>query len=69
MHLLLVGNVELVVIEGQIIELIEIHVGIADTLIAGRPKRTVGIGSAPGTIEEALNGVTRLRIDRLIGGR
>ena len=59
--------VELIVFEGQTGELVEEQVAVCNAMIAGRPDGAVGIGGAPGTIEETLDGVAVVRIDCLVG--
>ena len=68
-HLGFVVLVEDVVFELKSGELVEEQVAVVDAVVAGGPQRAVGVGGAPCTVVEALDGVAVVRVDRLVGGR
>ena len=68
-HLGLEVFVECIVLELQAGELVEEQVAIGNAMIACGPDGAVGIGGTPSTVVETLNGISRMRVDRLVGGR
>ena len=68
-HLLFIMDIQLIVRESLSLELIKHQVAIADTIPACTPNLALVVRRSPGAIEEIFNGITWMRIYRLIGGR